>query len=130
MGSISNLSLTAPDIEQGNALVTPDAVIDLGIRGEQRVVSYPVEQGSFAPYNKVAQPQELTLRLARGGRNMSRDVFLLGSLAPRNVTTSNETYRGYNLDRLDYQRQSSAGLSLIVAGIHFTEIRTSAQASY
>ncbi|SPB14884.1 hypothetical protein NOV72_02115 [Caballeronia novacaledonica] len=113
--------------DQGNALVTPDAVVDLGFRGEQRVASYPVEQGAFASYKKVAQPQELTLR---------RDVFLLelgsllGSLTLVNVTTPDETYRGYNLDRLDYQRRSSAGLSLIVAEIHLTEIRTSAQASY
>ncbi|SAK87950.1 hypothetical protein AWB75_06005 [Caballeronia catudaia] len=122
--------------DEGNALVTPDAVVDLGFRGEQRVASYPVEQGSFASYNKVGQPQELTLRLACGGRNMSRDVFLLeleyllGSLTLVNVTTPDETYRDYNLDRLDYQRRSSSGLSLIVAEIHLTEIRISAQASY
>jgi hypothetical protein len=78
----------------------------------------------------------LTLRLAGGGRNMSRDVFLreleylLDSLTLVNVTTPDETYRGYNLDRLDYKRCSSAGPSLIVAEIHLTEIRNSAQASY
>lgn len=123
--------------DQGNAIVTPDAVVDVGFGGEQRVASYPVEQGSFASYNKVAQPQELMiLRLLCGGRNMSRDVFLLeleyllGSLTLVNVTTPDETYRGYNLDRIDYQRRSSAGPSLIVAEIHLAEIRTSAQAPY
>ncbi|MFL9999152.1 hypothetical protein PQR34_48040 [Paraburkholderia sediminicola] len=40
--------------DQGNALVTPDSVVELGFRGEQSIPSYPVEAGSFAAYNKVA----------------------------------------------------------------------------
>lgn len=122
--------------DQGNAIVTPDSVVDLGYRGEDRVASYPVEQGSFASYNKVAQPQELTLRLSCGGKNMGRDVFLLEldflrtSLTIVNVVTPEMTYRGYNVDRVDYARKSSTGLSLIIAEVHLAEIRTSAQASY
>ena len=122
--------------DEGHALVTPDSVVDLGFRGEQRVASYPVEAGSFAAYNKVATPQELTLRLSCGGRNMSRDLFLAelqflwASLTLVNVVTPDATYRSFNIDRLDYQRKSSSGLSLIVAEIHVSEIRTSAQAAY
>lgn len=122
--------------DQGNAIITPDSVIDLGYRGEDRVASYPAEQGSFASYNKVAQPQELTLRLSCGGRNMGRDVFLLEldfrrtSLTLVNVVTPEITYRGYNVDRIDYARKSSTGLSLMVAEVHLVEIRTSALASY
>ncbi|WP_321945827.1 phage baseplate protein [Paraburkholderia sp. J10-1] len=122
--------------DEGNAIVTPDSVVDLGYRGEDRIASYPVEQGSFASYNKVAQPQELTLRLSCGGRNMGRDTFLaeLGflrtSLTLVNIVTPEITYRGYNVDRVDYIRKSSTGLSLITAEVHFGEIRTSAQASY
>ncbi|CAE6861445.1 hypothetical protein R75461_08003 [Paraburkholderia nemoris] len=122
--------------DQDNALVTPDSVVDLGNRGEQRIASYPVEAGSFAAYNKVATPQELTLRLSCGGRNMSRELFLLEleflweSLTLVNVVTPDATYRSFNIDRLDYQRKSSSGLSLIVAEIHLSEIRVSAQAAY
>ena len=122
--------------DQGHALVTPDSVVDVGFRGEQRIASYPVEAGSFAAYNKVATPQELTLRLSCGGRNMSRDLFLLeleylwASLVLVNVVTPDATYRSFNIDRLDYQRKSSSGLSLIVAQIHLIEIRVSAQAAY
>jgi hypothetical protein len=122
--------------DEGNAIVTPDSLVDLGYRGEERVASYPVEQGSFASYNKVAQPQELTLRLSCGGRNMPRDVFLLEldflrtSLTLVNIVTPEITYRGYNVDRVDYARKSSTGLSLIIAEIHLAEIRTSAQALY
>ncbi|MGF6604918.1 hypothetical protein P3T23_009674 [Paraburkholderia sp. GAS448] len=122
--------------DQGNALVTPDSVVDLGFRGEQRIASYPVEAGSFAAYNKVATPQELSLRLSCGGRNMSRDLFLSEleflweSLVLVNVVTPDATYHGFNIDRLDYQRKSSSGLSLIIAEIHLVEIRTSALAAY
>lgn len=122
--------------DQGNALVTPDSMVEVGYRGEERVASYPVEQGAFASYNKVAQPQELTLRLSCGGRNMSRDVFLLeldylrSSLALVNVVTPEITYRSFNVDRVDYGRRSASGLSLILAEVHLTEIRVSAQASY
>ncbi len=71
--------------DQGNALVTPNSLVDLGCRGEERVVSHPVEEGSFA---SVARPQELTLRLSCGGRNMDHDTclaelgFLRTSLTP------------------------------------------------
>lgn len=122
--------------DQGNAIVMPDSVVDLGYRGEDRIATYPVEQGAFAAYNKVAQPQELTLRLSCGGRNMGRDAFLLEldylrtSLTLVNIVTPEITYRGYNVDRVDYSRKSSTGLSLITAEIHLGEIRTSAQASY
>ncbi len=122
--------------DQGNAIVTPDSVVDLGYRGDEQVANYPVEQGSFASYNKVAQPQELTLRLSCGGKNMTRDLFLMEldflrtSLTLVNVVTPDMTYRGYNVDRVDYSRKNSTGLSLIVAEVHLLEIRTSAQASY
>ncbi|WP_233867088.1 phage baseplate protein [Paraburkholderia adhaesiva] len=122
--------------DQGNALITPDSLVDLGYRGEGRVATYPVEQGSFASYNKTTQPQELTLRLSCGGKNMGRDTFLaeLGflrtSLTLVNIVTPEITYRSYNVDRVDYARKSSTGLSLITAEVHFAEIRTSAQASY
>ena len=122
--------------DQGNAIVTPDSVVDLGYRGDEQVASYPVEKGSFASYNKVAQPQELTLRLSCGGKNMTRDLFLMEldflrtSLTLVNIVTPEITYRGYNVDRVDYSRKNSTGLSLITAEVHFLEIRTSAQASY
>jgi hypothetical protein len=51
--------------------------LDCWLATQQRVASYSVEQGSFASDNKVAQLQELTQRLAFGGRKMSRDGFLL-----------------------------------------------------
>jgi len=121
---------------QGNALITPDSVVELSYRGEQHVASYPVEEGGFSSYNKVAMPQELTLRLACGGKNMPRDTFLAvltglyESLTLVTVVTPDQTYSNYNIDRLDYQRKSSSGLSLLIAEVHLTEIRVSAQASY
>lgn len=122
--------------DSGVALVTPDSMVDIGYRGEQRLATYPVEQGAFSAYNKVAQPQELTLRLSCGGRNMTRESFLFTldtlwrSLTLVNVVTPDATYRSFNIDRLDYARKSASGLSLIVADIHLVEIRVSAQASY
>ncbi|WP_233874030.1 phage baseplate protein [Paraburkholderia adhaesiva] len=122
--------------DEGNALITPDSLVDLSYCGEERVASYPVEQGSFASYNKVAQPQELTLRLSCGGHNMGRDAFLATldtlrtSLTLVCISTPEVTFRNYNIDRVDYVRKASTGLSLITAEVHFTEIRTSTQASY
>nr|WP_223961800.1 hypothetical protein [Burkholderia diffusa] len=54
--------------DSGVALVSPDSMVDIAYRTEQRLVTYPVELGAFSAYNKVAQPQELTLRLSCGGR--------------------------------------------------------------
>lgn len=122
--------------DNGVALVTPDSMVELGYHGEHRVCTHPVEQGGFAAYNKVAQPQELTLRLSCGGRNMPRDSFLFAldtlrtSLTLINVVTPDFTYRGYNVTRVDYARKGGAGLSLITADIHVAEIPVTAQASY
>lgn len=122
--------------EDGRTLVTPDSVVELGYRGEARVASYPVEQGSFASYNKVTMPNELTLRLSCGGKNMSRDAFLdtleslKRSLTLVNVATPDAAYHSYNIDRLDYQRKSGSGVSMVIAEIHLVEVRVDAGASY
>ncbi|MGF6444398.1 phage baseplate protein [Paraburkholderia youngii] len=122
--------------QNGNALVTPDSVVDLSYKGEQRVGSAPVEQGSFSSYNKIALPQDLTLRLSCAGKNMSRSAFLIAlrslntSLDRVNVVTPDFVYPSYNIDRVDYKRTSTNGVSMIVAEVHFTEIRVDAYASY
>ncbi|KWO62553.1 phage baseplate protein [Burkholderia territorii] len=122
--------------EQGNSLVTPDSVVDLNYKGESRVGSAPVEQGGFSSYNKIAQPQDLTLRLSCGGKNMKRDAFLgmltllRDSLQLVQVITPDMIYPSYNVDRVDYKRTSSNGVSLIIADVHFVEVRVNAQALY
>ncbi|MGF6633521.1 hypothetical protein [Paraburkholderia sp. MM6662-R1] len=120
----------------GNALVTPDSVVDLSYKGEARVGTAPVEQGSFSSYNKIALPEDLTLRLSCGGKNMNLSAFLIAvkslksSLQLINIISPEFVYPSYNVDRVDYKRTSTNGVSMIVAEVHFAEIRVDAYASY
>ncbi|SDR17796.1 phage baseplate protein [Paraburkholderia tuberum] len=122
--------------QQGVVRITPDSVADLSYRGENRVATYPVEEGGFASFNKTAVPQELTLRLTCGGKNMSRELFLQelkflrSSLELVTVVTPDETLDSYNIDRVDYKRTNTNGVSLIIAEVHFVEVRVSASATY
>lgn len=115
----------------GAELLTPDSVIDFEYRNENKISHYPVEEGSFASYNKVATPFDARMTLAcNGNGSMTRDAFLgtlkalLDALTLITIVTPDATYQNCNLVHFDYRRESKQGISLIVAQLWFQEVRT------
>lgn len=116
--------------KSGNPIITPDSVLAIEYRGEQKVATHPVENGSFSSYNKVAIPFDLRIRVTCNGQGKhSRSDFLakiqsmLNSTDLYSVSTPDVVYKSVNLEHFDYRRESRGGVSLITAEMWFTEIR-------
>jgi hypothetical protein len=137
-GSLSNF--LAPRWGVYDASLNPVAIADsfLGVdyRNDSRISDYPVEQGAFASYNKVATPYEARVRLSCGKDEASRTAFLAAidvaakSTNLYSVVTPEATYLSANITNYDYRREVHNGAGLIVVELSLREIRQIAKAAY
>lgn len=119
----------------GAKVINPDSFIDFEYREERKIPNYPIEQGSFQSYNKVAVPFDIRLTVSCSGNTFgangraSKTEFLssiqtlLNSLDLVDVTTPNKVYENCNLVHVDYRREAKQGATLIVAQLWFQEVR-------
>ncbi|OYV48309.1 MAG: hypothetical protein B7X10_03270 [Burkholderiales bacterium 21-58-4] len=120
---------------QGNQVLTPDTFLALEYTNSRRISNFPVEQGSFASYNKVNDPFSGTVRMAVGGTLSAREQFLADlqmladSLDLYTLVMPEASYINVNMDRFDFRRETRNGAGVIVASCHFVEIRQ-AQTAY
>lgn len=116
--------------DKGNAVITPDSVISIDYRNQQRILMYPVEQGAFSSYNKVATPFDIRLIIAcSGGGTVSREQFtktlddMVQSTNIYSIVTPDRVYKSVNLVMVNYQRKAKSGVTLVMAECMFQEIR-------
>lgn len=114
----------------GNAALSPDSVIEFEYRGEMKICSHPVEQGSFSSYNKIAVPFDVRMVLSCNGNGpMSREQFLSAIETMRestdlvSIVTPDDVYDNCNLVHVDYRRDARQGVSLIMVQLWFQEVR-------
>jgi hypothetical protein len=113
-------------------VITPDTFLGIDYINSHRISDYPVEQGSFANYNTVQNPFDARVRMARGGTENDRANFLLdleniaNSLELYTLITPEKVYTNVSLESFDYRRETHNGAGMIVANIHFVEIRLAA----
>ena len=94
-----------------------------------RVSDFPIEQGSFASYNKVEAPAAPTVTLCLTGSEKNRRTFLdaidaaCKSTDLYSVVTPEVTYIDYSVERYNYQRRNSKGATLLLVEITLKEIR-------
>lgn len=62
------------DATAGTVLVTPDTCRSLEYKGEYRICDYPIEQGGFSSYNKIALPYDLRLVLCCAGGDLVQQL--------------------------------------------------------
>lgn len=129
--------------KSGTEVLKPDSVISLDWRGEHAVATYPIENGNFAAYNKVAMPYDLRVVMTFSGSsaNSVLGVFLPGfketkkqSLQKINnllkdtslydFITPDATYINLNLRGYDYSRTSKSGVSLLIIEMTFIQVMT------
>lgn len=119
-----------------NPVAIADSVISLDYRNDFRVSDYPVEQGGFASYNKVATPYEARVRMSCGKDAASRAAFLAAidaaskSLNLYSVVTPDATYLNATIADYDYRREQHNGAGMIVVDLSLREIRQIALAAY
>ena len=81
------------------------------IRNESKVVSAPVEEGSFATYNKVATPLEVNVTLGiQGDDSTLQDALdtlttLQAGTQLVSLVTPNAEYPDLNLEGFNYSRK-------------------------
>lgn len=127
----------------GKTVIEPDSVIGFEFRGESRLAGYPMEQGAFSTYNKVQMPYAARIRMTCGGNvaiaglgGMSRDAFLTAleylkaSLDLVSIVTPDMTYPRLNLERFDYKREASNGVTLLTVEAMFSEVRETAGVAF
>lgn len=113
----------------GNLILHADSVLSFDFRNESRIAGFPIQDGAFAAYNKVASPFETSVRLTKGGKEIDRTGFLnaierlAGSLDLVSVVTPEKTYINVNIVRYDYRRESNNGANLLIVDVMLTEIR-------
>lgn len=114
----------------GVPLLLADNVISLQYQNQNRVVSAPIEKGSFASYNKVADPWKATVQLSKGsGGTFERGAFLaqLEVLSKSTlkfiIITPEFVYKFANITGYDLAREAKDGATLIKVNVHLEEIR-------
>ena len=119
---------TVYDSETGDS-VNFTAFLGAEVSNESKVITSPVEQGSFVAYNKVHSPAELTVTGAVKGEpaDLTQAMELLDEMCNGtrlyNIVTPDRVYRDYNLYKLSYRRSVDDGTDLIVFDASFMEIR-------
>jgi hypothetical protein len=115
--------------QNGIPLIIVDNVVSVGYQNDGKVAQAPVQDGSFASYNKVASPYQCCVRMSKGGSVLERGAFLAmleymaGGTDLFTVITPETIYVNANIEAYDYRREASNGAHLIIADIKLTEIR-------
>lgn len=128
MGANSN-EFSLVDSETSLSAFDFDALIQFEVRAEGMVVSSPIEQGSFASYNKVDSPNYIEVQLAKQGTDDVLQAALktldeLQTTASKiNFVTPVAEYENYTLESYDFSMSQRDGLGVLYIRLHLIEIR-------
>lgn len=62
-------------VNGGTPVITPDSVLSLEWRGEERISDYPLMDGTFSSFNKVKVPYDLRMVMTCQGLNYVQEVL-------------------------------------------------------
>ena len=115
---------------KGTVVLSPDSFIDFEYRKEQKIPTYPMQDGAFQSYNKVGMPFDIRLTVTCSGNGkMKKGAFLqaindlLNGLDLVDIVTPDATYKSCNLVHVDYRRDSLQGATMITAQLWFQWVR-------
>ena len=141
----------------GSLAIKPDTVPKFEYRNEQRVADYPMEQGAFASYNKVATPYQIRMQMVCAGINyaqsaaqavksaLSIDIgnnyatrpdfldtldYMLATTDLFTIVTPDATYKNATLEHYDYRKESNNGAVMLIVEAWFREVRLTAGSTY
>lgn len=120
----------------GAQALQPDTFLGIEFRNSSRLSDYPLEQGAFESYNKVANPFDLVVGMAIGGSEAARADFLARLRAMEDdlnlytLVTPEEVFESVNLERYDYARKQHNGATLLTVNLYLKEIRINLKSEY
>ena len=110
----------------GTYALEPDSFVKFEYKKDNKIPNYPIEQGSFQTYNKVALPYEVKLTITKNG-SISPFIVkineLLNSTALLTIVTPDAIYKTTNLVHFDYRKEARNGAVLLIAELTFQEVR-------
>jgi hypothetical protein len=116
---------------EGEAVILADNVLSVTYRQDWAISTFPLEQGAFESYDKVAIPFDAHVRFSTGGSFADRQAFLdsiaaiAGDLKLYDVVTPEQVFLGCNIVHYDYKR-TAQDVGLIVVDVWLTEVRATA----
>lgn len=116
-------------MENGGDAISFDVFCEMECKGENQVAYEPLEQGSFAAYNKQSSPLELRVVLAMTGdpsaqqEALDRIDDLCESTELLSLITPQQEYSNLNLESYSYRRNEANGASMLTVELMLIEIR-------
>lgn len=120
-GDLEDIVVTATR-KPPSPIIEPDSIFRIGYDQEYTLPSNPIQDGSFATFNKIATAYEIQLRMIKGGSLSMRAQFLddlerIGaSLDLYRIITPERTYQPVNISSFSINREGREG------AYFFTEI--------
>lgn len=115
--------------EQGANVLPDAAVFQVSVTSGGKVVSEPIEQGSFMTYNKVNSPLEINADISFSGTNaylqsvISMIEALKTAVSYFSIVTPVYEYERMTLQNYDYGLNATDGLGVLHINAQFIEIR-------
>lgn len=116
----------------GIPILLADTVESVGYQNSSTIASAPIERGSFASYNKVANPYTAKVTLTKGSGSASERGLFIGQLEALskstemfNIVTPEYVHRNAEIVGFDYGRSATSGARIIVANLLLQEVRES-----
>lgn len=114
--------------EAGTTAITFTSFLAFSSSQEGQVVSYPVERGSFATYNKVQSPGSFTVSLGQQGDAIELQTTLTELQALKDNPTlvhiicPERQYGPVSLESFNYSRTLDSGAGMLIVELTFIEV--------
>lgn len=118
--------------QDGIPVVVSDNVMSFDFRQDYRISDYPVEQGAFESYNKVATPFDIRLQFSTGGSVAKRQSLIasvdaiIGSTDLFDAVTPEKVYPSVNPVHQSIRRTSHQGAGLVIVDVYCRQVRVTA----
>lgn len=112
---LEEFSVTAPKPINALPVIEATSVFRIGYMQEYTLPTNPIQDGSFATFNKIATPFEIQLRMVKSGSLLDRAKFLddmerIGaSLQLYRIVTPERTYQPVNISSCGLVREGAQG---------------------
>jgi len=112
-----------------NLVIAAEVVVDIDFSKDYKNATYPMEDGTFASYNKVETPYEGKIVFAQGASLDDRTGFLaeidqvIATLELYTVVTPEAVYENANITHYSYRREARRGAFVLLVDVRFQEIR-------
>lgn len=114
----------------GASAISFSSFLDIDQKSTADTLTYPIEEGSFASYNKIMKPKELTVTLATQGDESLFDFMLAqleyytNSAIVLSVMTPAAFYDNQTLTSYNYRRSQTDGAGLLIVTLNFIEVKS------